>query len=208
MVAWISSRCTSWGQREDIVERMQKYIPVSIYGNCGNLRCASEGIEDCKFQIASKYKFYLAFENAVCQDYVTEKYFSTLLTEMIPVVYGGANYSALFPPKSFINLADFKSIKDLTKYLTFLGNNPKEYLKYFNWRKNYWVYNNRFTRGWCKICDRLWELDSNTTTKNNNVYKDITKWWNMDSSGKKLACLNSTKMGWKILKFLKPREDS
>ena len=32
---------------------------------------------------------YLAFENSFCTDYVTEKLFRTLNTEIIPIVYGG-----------------------------------------------------------------------------------------------------------------------
>ena len=37
------------------------------------------------------YKFYLSFENANCQDYLTEKFFTALRTEVvIPIALGGA----------------------------------------------------------------------------------------------------------------------
>lgn len=55
---------------------MQYYIDVDIYGKCGNLTCSHEN--DCFDDLAEDYKFYLAFENALCPDYVTEKFFRTL----------------------------------------------------------------------------------------------------------------------------------
>lgn len=55
------------------------------------------------------YKFYLAFENSLCRDYITEKFYLALLYNVVPVVYGGANYTNLAPKKSFIDIRDFKS---------------------------------------------------------------------------------------------------
>ena len=65
--------------------------------------------------LESKYKFYLSFENAVCKDYVTEKFFKVLNYDIVPVVLGGADYSKLAPEKSYIDARDFKSIADLAK---------------------------------------------------------------------------------------------
>lgn len=53
------------------------------------------------------YKFYLAFENSLYCDYVTEKFFHPLLHKTVPIVYGGTNYSAIAPPHSIINVDDF-----------------------------------------------------------------------------------------------------
>lgn len=36
----------------------------------------------------SKYKFYLAMENALCKDYITEKVFKVLSHNIIPVARG------------------------------------------------------------------------------------------------------------------------
>ena len=36
--------------------------------------------------------FYLAFENSLCDDYITEKFFSTLKLNIIPVVLGSGKY--------------------------------------------------------------------------------------------------------------------
>ncbi len=38
--------------------------------------------------VYSTHKFYLAFENSICKDYVTEKFF-TRMGHMVPIVMGG-----------------------------------------------------------------------------------------------------------------------
>ena len=156
MVAWIVSRCKTTNKREKLAEKLAKLVPVDIYGNCGTHICevskkfAKTG-SDCRLQISNNYKFYLGFENSKCEDYVTEKFFDTLLTNMVPIVYGGVNYS-LFPPKSLINVEDFESIENLADYLKYLDSNITAYMEYFAWRKDYWVQNNRFVTGFCQLC--------------------------------------------------------
>lgn len=51
---------------------------------------------ECYRMAESKYKFYLSFEDAICKDYATEKFFSIFGgLNLIPVVLGGANYSGI-----------------------------------------------------------------------------------------------------------------
>jgi hypothetical protein len=40
-------------------------------------------------KVLRKYKFYLSFENALCQDYITEKLFLAVFAGARPIVYGG-----------------------------------------------------------------------------------------------------------------------
>ena len=59
---------------------MSKYIDVKIYGECGSrIRCPKRGDYSCKPQLLRKSKFYLAFENSNCREYITEK---TMLTSL------------------------------------------------------------------------------------------------------------------------------
>ena len=58
---------------------------------------------------------------------------------VVPVVLGGADYSLIAPPSSYINVNDFDSADDLASYLQYLVDNPHEYLKYFWWKEHYQV---------------------------------------------------------------------
>ena len=71
------------------------------------------------------------------QDYVTEKFFNILSYNVIPVVFNGANMSAIAPPHSYINAEDFSSVKELAEYLTMVGRNQSLFASYFWWRDYY-----------------------------------------------------------------------
>jgi len=84
IAAWFSSRChlkhvTSG--REMVVNKLIEHgISVDIYGGCGNLTCGNRydnktdaEDESCRKMASENYKFYIAFENSLCLDYVTEK---------------------------------------------------------------------------------------------------------------------------------------
>lgn len=74
-VAMIVSDCNTDNYRELLYAReLNKYkISVDVYGDCDGLK----KIESDKFlqMLDQDYKFYLAFENSNCIDYVTEKFF-------------------------------------------------------------------------------------------------------------------------------------
>lgn len=57
------------------VRELQKYVSVDVYGSCGPLKCGQTFLDTHCYQqvLAPNYKFYLAFENSLCQDYITEK---------------------------------------------------------------------------------------------------------------------------------------
>ena len=74
------------------IKNLGKYIKVDIYGGCG-MKCLeydriTKQKDDCKKIIAKEYLFYLAFENSICKDYITEKFFIILRYNIIPVVMG------------------------------------------------------------------------------------------------------------------------
>ena len=52
-----------------------KSIRVDIYGACGKKRCSKSDQNNCFEMVNRDYKFYLAFENSNCRDYITEKFF-------------------------------------------------------------------------------------------------------------------------------------
>jgi hypothetical protein len=77
-------------KRLDYIDELRRHVPVSVYGSFGN-KCPS-GVADCREHLASRFKFYLAFENSICSEYITEKFFSALHLDVVPVVLGGGDY--------------------------------------------------------------------------------------------------------------------
>jgi glycoprotein 3-alpha-L-fucosyltransferase len=90
LAAALISNCWSDNSRRmDFINQLRKYIVVDVYGACGNKKCPISPIKSlCKELIASEYKFYFAFENSLCDDYITEKFFAMLKYNIVPVVMG------------------------------------------------------------------------------------------------------------------------
>lgn len=117
-------------------------------GACGNLSCP-RGTKACR-ALLSDYLFYLAFENSLCADYITEKLWR-VLGKAVPVVLGGANYTKYLPPHSLIDIRDFRSARELAVYLTELAYNQTLYLEYFKWMRWYKVFHKNAV--FCSICE-------------------------------------------------------
>jgi glycoprotein 3-alpha-L-fucosyltransferase len=74
-VAWFVSNCGARNRRLQYAHELQKHIPVDIYGSCGTKKCPRSTANKCFDMLDRDYKFYLAFENSNCKDYITEKFF-------------------------------------------------------------------------------------------------------------------------------------
>jgi alpha-1,3-fucosyltransferase len=170
LLAWFCSNRITHGKRELYIKELSKYIPVHIYGQCGNMTCLPRNSLQCN-SLLDYYKFYLSAENSLCPDYISEKFYRALSMDVIPVVYGGADYSQYAPLHSYISVADFKTPKDLANYLILLDKNDALYLKYFEWKKD-WEVVRRPTDGWCELCRKL--NDPNEPIKS---YADMVQWW-------------------------------
>ena len=104
----------------------------------------------------------------------------------MPVVLGGANYSHYLPPKSYIDVRDFRSPKHLAEYLLYLANHTDEYLDYFRWKENLEVETGMRPDGFCKLCEMLHAPDMYKYKKEFDVFK----WWEVDAKcieGEQLA---------------------
>lgn len=162
LAVWMASHCETPSLRETYVRQLSKFIPVDIYGGCGNFSCIrndSHWLSDpkCYDMMEAKYKFYLSFENSICDDYVTEKFFEIMNHDIIPVVYGGANYSRIAPPHSYIDALQFTP-ETLAQYLKVLDANDQLYNEYFWWKGHYAVESGveqMARHGFCDLCKKL-----------------------------------------------------
>ena len=127
---------------------------VRIYGGCGE-PCP---VYQCKEHICINYKFYFAFENSMCKDYITEKFFDTFKYNVLIVVLGGGNYDYYMPKSAYINALDYESPQKLADYLLYLDGNKTAYNEYFIWKKYLKIHNdNKKVIGayLCEMCIQL-----------------------------------------------------
>lgn len=122
--------------------------------------------------VQSNYKFYFSFENAYCADYTTEKLYNVLRLNIVPVVYSRLKREHFsVPPYSIINVADFRTAKELADYLLYLDRNNAEYAKYFEWKRHYRI-ESPLKLIPCEICKKL-----NTERDTVSSYGDLEGWW-------------------------------
>ena len=186
LAAWLVSQCGVFEDakaRQLLVQTLQRFVPIDVFGRCSGRECPQTRTLSCRAYLGKNYKFYLAFENCLCQDYVTEKFFHSFEYNMVPVVFGGANYSLYAPPGSYINALDYDSVEDLAKHLTYLDQNDDEYLKYFSWRGQFTMQVFYTNDHLCMICQKIHEyLNPNMTVvagaefRSKSTYPSFRKW--------------------------------
>uniref|UniRef100_A0A0N4Z5L3 Fucosyltransferase n=1 Tax=Parastrongyloides trichosuri TaxID=131310 RepID=A0A0N4Z5L3_PARTI len=153
-IFWTVSHCDTLSKREKAVNALTKYINVDQYGKCNERKLNVSYLEKEYLNVVSEYYFYVALENRDCYEYITEKYWGRTLSNSIPIVAVRSIYNGVVPPNSIIAMDDFGSAKDMAKYLHFLIENPKEYLKYFDYRKDGWKLWNFDEKeySYCQLC--------------------------------------------------------
>ncbi|GAU93793.1 hypothetical protein RvY_05678 [Ramazzottius varieornatus] len=194
MVAWFVSNCRAKSGRLEYVKELQKHIPVDIYGDCGTMKCPNATTPNCNTLLRDHYKFYLSFESSVCKDYITEKFFGALQNDVVPIVIGGGNYTAInAPSNSYIDARDFTTPKDLADYLFYLEATPGAYNEYFQW-KEHWRVERRgvYSHSLCELCRRINEIAAEPSTSFHQIYVDMMKWWHQDGQCKHGQMVNGT----------------
>lgn len=167
--------------RKNLTEKLKEFVDVDVYGKCGTLTCPL-GFAECDHLLDSTYRFYFAFENNLADDYLTEKTFRTMGNSVIiPVIYSGANLTRFLPPKSYIDANDFATVKDLADHLKFLSDNPKEYVKYFWWRRHYRIVNEEKVLLGNALCDLCVKLNDPIFMSCHHEYADMTQWFHNNS---------------------------
>ncbi len=203
LMTWVNSNCKTKSRREVFKTALENVGPevIEVFGGCrGSKPICPRRQESCNFtkvwhELAQKYTFYFAAENSLCVDYVTEKFWRALDVGLVPVVYGGADYEAVAPPNSFIDVRNFESPKELVNYLKKVQRDEKLHAKYFEWRRTYSVQSTECWKGWCELCRRTGLQNENPLEI--SAHSDLSNWWTKspvkDSNGstfKNQACIN------------------
>ncbi|KAJ8728285.1 hypothetical protein PYW08_016670 [Mythimna loreyi] len=180
--AWFVSNCNAPSGRDAIAKQLQfelaKYnMTVDIYGRCGTMKCPRDSMEECLRKLETDYYFYLAFENSLTEDYVTEKLLHALQHYTVPVVYGGANYTRFLPEKTYLS-AQKSQIKELAQEMVNIINYKQKYYDFFKWHNHYSYHDileSSETDVYCKFCALMNNEDLISRT---SFYENFSEWWN------------------------------
>ncbi|XP_013094601.2 4-galactosyl-N-acetylglucosaminide 3-alpha-L-fucosyltransferase 9-like [Biomphalaria glabrata] len=186
LIAWVVSHCHVGSKRDEYVQELKKYVPVDIYGGCGTFKCSVSNDKDCIQEINAKYKFYLAFENNFCKDYITEKLYKYLDGDMIIIARGYNSYSKVLPSETFINTANYKSPKELAERILYLDTHDEDYLRMLKEKDQYFAVYEEYPLTYrsmylehryeavpmCQVCQRLWNLE-----KYSKSIKELDEWF-------------------------------
>ncbi|XP_076379048.1 glycoprotein 3-alpha-L-fucosyltransferase A [Megalopta genalis] len=183
LIAVMGSNCAGTNNRWSYVSELKTILrdDLDIYGKClkGNVTaCPGHFDSDCHG--LNVYKFYLAFENSNCKEYVTEKVFWNAYEKLaIPIIMGASKKDCerLLPPYSFLHVSDFANPATLVNYIRYLDRHDDKYLEYHVWRKYYKVINEHgyfgsISRHYCRVCEAL-HYNSPTI----KVYENMQSFW-------------------------------
>ncbi|XP_029301013.1 alpha-(1,3)-fucosyltransferase 7 [Cottoperca gobio] len=170
LVCWVVSNYRSNHKRSKVYKELNAIIPVKVYGRWAKTPLSTEAL----LPTISRCYFYLAFENSITKDYVTEKLWRNAYQGgAVPVVLGPplSDYKSVAPPHSFIHVDEFASVKDLGQYLQQLAEDKKRYSEYFTWKHQWRV---KLHSDWrerlCKICSQYNSLPRE------KVYSNLETW--------------------------------
>lgn len=129
----------SWERsgRTAYVEELGRHIAIDSYGkHMRNKELPVDKGRPTKLETIARYKFTLAFENSVTQDYVSEKFYDPLISGSVPVYLGAPNIDEFAPGDDcFINAADFASPRHLADYLKTLDADTARYGDCLAWKQ-------------------------------------------------------------------------
>lgn len=127
-----SLRGQLYGKRIEVMARLAKLGVVDLYGrgwdqwwshrsmwppywrNYRTLMSIYRGSCESKYEVLSRYRFSLCFENMAMNGYVTEKLFDCLYAGTIPLYLGAKNIESLIPSGVYVDCRNFVSWDEMS----------------------------------------------------------------------------------------------
>ncbi|XP_058381166.1 alpha-(1,3)-fucosyltransferase 10 isoform X2 [Diceros bicornis minor] len=184
-LVYVQSDCDPPSDRDSYIRELMTYIEVDSYGEClqnkdlpRQLKNPASMDADGFYRIIAQYKFILAFENAVCDDYITEKFWRPLKLGVVPVYYGSPSITDWLPSnRSAILVSEFSHPRELASYIRQLDYDDRLYEAYTEWKLKGEISNQRLLaalreRKWgvqdinqdnyidafeCMVCNKVWD---------------------------------------------------
>lgn len=184
-VLYLQSDCETSSERDEYVKSLMKYIKIDSYGAClNNKQLPNKFQEDYLnnlnehefLKFIAKYKFVIAIENGVCNDYITEKLWRAFVVGSIPIYFGSPTVRDWLPNnQSALLLQDFNTVEKMLKHVLKLLDDDRLYDNYLDHKIKKVITNKRLieefeNRPWstetlesinqfeCLICKQLHKL--------------------------------------------------
>ncbi|CAI5475771.1 unnamed protein product [Closterium sp. Yama58-4] len=127
------SNCAANNFRLKAVEELQKFFPVHSYGRCLNNR----PYEHDKLAVIQRYKFTLAFENSCEPDYITEKFWQSLVAGSVPVIVGPPNIADFVPDNSsYLYIQSEEDISRVARQMQAIAADDEAYNNMLEWKRS------------------------------------------------------------------------
>ncbi|KQJ98635.1 putative fucosyltransferase-like protein [Brachypodium distachyon] len=132
LAAAFISNCGARNFRLQALEMLEKLdIKIDSYGACHRNR---DGKVD-KVDTLKRYKFSLAFENSNEEDYVTEKFFQSLVTGAIPVVVGAPNIQEFSPGEgAILHIKELDDVISVARKMKHIASSPDAFNQSLRWK--------------------------------------------------------------------------
>lgn len=80
------------------------------------MSCYRGGCES-KWEVLSRYRFSLCFENMPMTGYITEKIFDCLYAGTVPVYWGAPDIESFIPTEAFVDMRNFSTCQEMRDYI-------------------------------------------------------------------------------------------
>ncbi|CEO99117.1 unnamed protein product (mitochondrion) [Plasmodiophora brassicae] len=139
-IAFLNGNCGPASGRQQIMDeliRLPGGYPVHAFGACSHNREFPPELNNDKVALFSTYKFCVAMENTIAQDYVTEKLWQSLTAGCVPVYLGAPNIQDFLPVPSDQIIIDYRAlggVQALNDRLHALSASPSSYDAMLAWK--------------------------------------------------------------------------
>ncbi|KAL1398319.1 hypothetical protein pipiens_009070 [Culex pipiens pipiens] len=139
-ILYLQSHCNTLTGRELYVQQLGRHIAIDSYGACLKNKSLPANIEDDAtnprdirnfYDFVSKYKFMIVYEDVVCEDYISSKFWKSLTLGVVPIYFGATNIRNYLPnPGSAILVEDFAKPADLAQFIQKVSNSEESYTSF------------------------------------------------------------------------------
>ncbi|XP_072945711.1 alpha-(1,3)-fucosyltransferase C-like [Epargyreus clarus] len=170
--------CKSRSNREVFLSLLQKNLAkynlsIDVFGDCGPLKCKRKTMFPCFWRLKKNYFFYMALEDSISMDFVTDVILYGYKYNAVPIVYGGAQYERFLPPNSYLNALNFTT-EDLATHMNDIIRNRERYYDFFRWKNHYSIKESPVLDA-CGLCEKM---NNPRWLVHIASYSQFRKWWN------------------------------